>query len=184
MHHITLELHKNSFLGTAWGKSWDLRKDADIPNIKKLIPLYRVAGDLLPRAIYMQKTGEFPCGMSIQEIAEGAGISDVTEHILDLMSTGEVKDEDLELISSQVGDLIGTYCTPEHSKVAAEVLSKLSENPREIDKKSKIQATAIGDKPLSELQKELEELTRKQAELALKAPNTEIEDTKGEIRDD
>ena len=132
----------------------------------------------------MQKTGEFPCGMSIQEIAEGAGISDVTEHILDLMSTGEVKDEDLELISSQVSDLIGTYCTPKHSKVAAEVLSKLGENPREIDKKSKIQATAMGDKPLSELQKELEELTRKQAELAPKAPSKEIEDTKGETRDD
>ena len=132
----------------------------------------------------MQKTGEFPCEKSIQEIADGAGISDVTEHILELMSTGEVKDEDLELISSQVSNLIGTYCTPEHSKVAAEVLSKLGENPREIDKKSKIQATAMGDKPLSELQKELEELTRKQAELASKAPSKEIEDTKGENRDD
>ncbi len=184
MHHITLELHRNSFLGTAWGKSWDLRKDADIPNIKKLIPLYRVAGDLLPRAIYMQKTGEFPCGMPIQEIAEGAGISDVTEHILDLMSTGEVKDEDLELISSQVSDLIGIYCTPEHSKVAAEVLSKLGENPRKIDKKSKIQATSMGDKPLSELQKELEELTKNQAKLAPLIPSKESENTKGETRND
>ena len=42
----------------------------------------------------------------------------------------------------------------------------------------------MGDKPLSELQKELEELTRKQAELAPKAPSKEIEDTKGETRDD
>lgn len=184
MHHITLEWHKNSFLGAAWGKSWDLRKDADIPNIKKLIPLYRVAGDLLPRAIYMQKTGKFPCGMSIHEIAEGAGTSDVTEHILDLMATGEVKNEDLELISSQVSNLIKTYCTQEHSKVAAEVLSKLGENPREIDKKSKIKAATMGDKPLSELQIELEELTRKHAELAPKAPSKEIQESEEGIRDE
>ena len=176
-----MALHKNFFLGTAWGKSWNLRKDADIPNIKKLIPLYRVAGDLLPRAIYMQKTGEFPCGKSIREIAESAGILDVTEHILELMSTGEIKDEDLALISSQVSDLIGTYCVPNHSKIAAEVLSKLGENPMKIDKKSKIQVTSMGDKSLSELQKELEELTRKQAELAPRVSRKGIEDTKGEI---
>ena len=50
-----------------------------------------------------------------------------------------------------------------------------------IDKKSKIQVTSMGDKSLSELQKELEELTRKQAELAPRVSRKGIEDTKGEI---
>ena len=132
----------------------------------------------------MQKTGKFPCGKSIQEIAEGVGISDVTKHILELMSTGEVTNEDLTLISSKVNGLIETYCTPEHSRIAAEVLSKLGENPRETDKKSKIQATVMGDKPLSELQKELEELIRKQAELASVVQNEKIEEQKERNVDD
>ena len=42
----------------------------------------------------------------------------------------------------------------------------------------------MGDKPLSELQIELEELTRKHAELAPKAPSKEIQESEEGIRDE
>ena len=157
------------FEGTAWGKSWQMRKEADIPNIKKLIPLYRIAGDLLPRAIYMQQTGEYPCGKNISEIAERAGMSDVTEHILDLMRNGSVSDGDLEVISQQVERLVNEHCTEEHSQISAQVLMKLGEDPAKIDAKSKIRI-AIGDKPLSQLETELMNLREQERTLQESLP--------------
>lgn len=55
----------------AWGKSFAKRfESGKIKQIKKVIPLYRVACDLLPRAVYMLKTGKFPAGIKNDELWE------------------------------------------------------------------------------------------------------------------
>lgn len=49
------------FYGPAFNKSWADRKNAEgLSQIKKLIPLYRIGHDLLPKAQFMERFNAFP----------------------------------------------------------------------------------------------------------------------------
>ncbi len=66
----------------AWGKSFTKRYENEkVKQIKKVIPLYRVACDLLPRAVYMLKTGRFPAGIENDELWEIGEIKEEAEKI-------------------------------------------------------------------------------------------------------
>lgn len=79
--------------GIAWGKSFSQRIDAEhVKQIKKLIPLYRVACDLLPRAVYMLKTGEFPAGVSNEELWNVGGTSEEATQITQLFASQKTRE--------------------------------------------------------------------------------------------
>jgi hypothetical protein len=92
--------------GTAWGKSFEKRIDAEhVKQIKKLIPLYRVACDLLPRAVYMLKTGEFPAGVSDEELWSIGGTAEEATQITQLFAsqkTHEPTQEELHALATSI----------------------------------------------------------------------------------
>lgn len=80
----------------AWGKSFVKRyNDEKIKQIKKLIPLYRVACDLLPRAVYMLKTGKFPDGVENDKLWEIGEIKEEAEKIQNYFKKQDVTQEEL-----------------------------------------------------------------------------------------
>ena len=99
-HHYLGAAHE--FLdGHAWGKSYIKRIDrTDLPQIKKVIPLYRVACDLLPRAIHMTTTGSFPAGVSNDELFAQTGLQEITDRIERAFQAQDITDDELRDIYS------------------------------------------------------------------------------------
>mgnify|MGYP001018456230 CR=1 FL=1 len=83
-------------------KSWLGRKNAAVLQIKKVIPLYRIACDLIPRAVYMEQTGQFPGGQDIAQLAEATGLGDVYHAIRAIMNRQDASDEELQAIADQI----------------------------------------------------------------------------------
>ena len=83
-------------------KSWLGRKGADVPQIKKVIPLYRIACDLIPRAVYMERTSQFPGGHDIAQLAEAAGLGDTYSSIRSILDRQDASDEALQAIADQI----------------------------------------------------------------------------------
>jgi len=80
----------------AWGKSFTKRYEgAGVKQIKKVIPLYRVACDLLPRAVYMLKTGKFPAGVENDELWEIGEVKDEAERIQELFKRQNATQDEL-----------------------------------------------------------------------------------------
>jgi hypothetical protein len=104
--------------GYAWNKSYAVRsKNADIPQVKKSIPLHRVGRDLLPRAIYMLKTGEFPHGVPDDKLWEETGLTEVAKGIDHIWETQDATDEELARISEQIRTILTNYYTEDCTNV-------------------------------------------------------------------
>jgi len=83
-------------------KSWAARCNSAILQVKKVIPLYRVACDLLPRAYHMEQTGQFTGGLSAQELAENAGLGEVFQAIRSILDRQDATDAELWAIAISI----------------------------------------------------------------------------------
>lgn len=80
----------------AWGKSFAKRYEGErVKQIKKVIPLYRIACDLLPRAVYMLKTGKFPAGVENDELWQVGEIKEEAEKIQEHFKRQDATQEEL-----------------------------------------------------------------------------------------
>ena len=87
----------------AWGKSFAKRYEGEkVKQIKKIIPLYRVACDLLPRAVYMLKTGKFPAGIENDELWEIGETKEEAEKIQDHLRRQDATQEELAELSKAI----------------------------------------------------------------------------------
>lgn len=81
-------------------KSWLSREnDPSLDQIKKAIPLYRIACDLLPRATFMERNGSFPGGCNIAELAKEAGLEYEFLTIRSFLDSQKAPQEELEKIA-------------------------------------------------------------------------------------
>ncbi len=108
---LTPEFVAHHYLGAAeeflhrdaWGKSFAKRyENSDVKQIKKVIPLYRVACDLLPRAVYMLKTGQFPADVSNDELWEIGETKEEAEKIQELFSRQDATQEELAELAGNI----------------------------------------------------------------------------------
>jgi hypothetical protein len=89
--------------GDAWGKSFAKRYENEkVEQIKKVIPLYRVACDLLPRAVYMLKTGKFPAGIENDELWEIGETTEEAKKIQELFHKQDATQEELAELSKAI----------------------------------------------------------------------------------
>lgn len=87
----------------AWGKSFAKRFEGkSVKQIKKVIPLYRIACDLLPRAVYMLKTGKFPAGVENDELWEVGEIKEEAEKIQEYFRRQDATQEELAELSKAI----------------------------------------------------------------------------------
>lgn len=112
--------------GCAWGKSYSIRSEnQDIPPVKKSIPLHRVGRDLLPRAVYMLKTGEFPHGVEDAVLWEEAGLTQAASIIESIWEKQDASEEELQSAASQIRDVLGKYYTRECTEFFESNLKKM-----------------------------------------------------------
>lgn len=112
--------------GHAWGKSYAVRSESsDIPQVKKSIPLHRVGRDLLPRAIYMMKTGEFPYGVEDEKLWEETGLSDVAAGVERIWEKQNATDDELKAIADRIKEVLGEYYTDECGEVFESNLERM-----------------------------------------------------------
>lgn len=110
----------------AWGKSYVKRKDRDdLSAVKKVIPLYRVACDLLPRAIYMKQTGQWPAGVSEEDLWTQAGIADQAQEIKTIMAKGEASPETLDRLAKEIEAVFAQWYTSEDYDLFQENMKKM-----------------------------------------------------------
>ncbi|MDE2011115.1 MAG: hypothetical protein KGJ90_03615 [Patescibacteria group bacterium] len=95
---------KEFFSDASNRKSWVSRKTAgsSVPQVKKVIPLYRIACDLLPRASFMEREGKFTGGLSPEKLAIEAGLGDVFRAIRNILDRQDATDEELEAIAADI----------------------------------------------------------------------------------
>jgi len=95
---------KEFFSNAADRKSWVSRRAAgtSVPQVKKVIPLYRIACDLLPRATYMEREGKFTGGMSPEYLAQEAGLGDSFRAIRTVLDRQDATNEELEAIAADL----------------------------------------------------------------------------------
>jgi len=87
----------------AWGKSFAKRYEGEkVKQIKKVIPLYRVACDLLPRAVYMLKTGKFPAGVENDKLWELGEIKEEAEKIQGYFKRQDATQEELSELAKTI----------------------------------------------------------------------------------
>jgi len=87
----------------AWGKSFAKRYEGEkVKQIKKVIPLYRIACDLLPRAVYILKTGKFPAGVENDELWEIGEITEEAEKIQGHFKRQDATQEELAELSKAI----------------------------------------------------------------------------------
>ncbi|NCU38386.1 hypothetical protein EOL96_05005 [Candidatus Saccharibacteria bacterium] len=97
----------------AWGKSFVKRIErTDLPQIKKAIPLYRVACDLLPRAIYMLKTGRLPAGVANEQLWSVGEVRKATGMIEDIFERQNASDEELMGLYETINSKMAEWFTP------------------------------------------------------------------------
>lgn len=90
------------FFSGAHRKSWVSRRaDATVAQVKKVIPLYRIACDLLPRAFALE-AGRFPGGEDIVQLAQEAGLGEVFTAIRSVLDRQDATDEELDGIASAI----------------------------------------------------------------------------------
>jgi hypothetical protein len=96
------------FFGGSGRKSWASRRmDSGVAPVKKVIPLYRIACDLLPRALFMERTGRFPGGaQDIAQLAEEANLGDVFRTIRSILDRQDASQEQLEGIAAKIAAVL------------------------------------------------------------------------------
>ncbi|OHA30020.1 MAG: hypothetical protein A3H57_04685 [Candidatus Taylorbacteria bacterium RIFCSPLOWO2_02_FULL_43_11] len=95
---------KEIFSDASNRKSWASRRAAgtSVPQVKKVLPLYRIACDLLPRAAYMEREERFTGGMSPEGLANEAGLGDSFRAIRNVLDRQDATNEELEAIAARI----------------------------------------------------------------------------------
>lgn len=84
-------------------KSWISRRDnPSVPQVKKVIPLYRIACDLLPRAAFLSGHDRFPGGIDMAQLADEAGLGDIFVAIRSFLDQQDADQAELEAVASQI----------------------------------------------------------------------------------
>ncbi|MBI4972766.1 MAG: HD domain-containing protein [Candidatus Omnitrophica bacterium] len=108
---LTPEFVAHHYLGAAeeflhrdaWSKSFAKRYEGEgVKQIKKVIPLYRVACDLLPRAVYMLKTSKFPAGVENNDLWEVGEVKEEAEKIQELFKRQDATQEELNELAKAI----------------------------------------------------------------------------------
>lgn len=87
----------------AWGKSFAKRlKGEEVKQIKKVIPFYRVACDLLPRAVYMLKTEKYPAGLPDEELWKIGETKEEADKIKELFQKQDATQEELSSLGTAI----------------------------------------------------------------------------------
>ncbi len=87
-------------------KSWVARRDnPETTQVKKAIPLYRVACDLLPRACFMECEGRFPGGENLAVLAENAGLGKEYRQVMSFLERQDASQEELEEVATSLAKL-------------------------------------------------------------------------------
>lgn len=113
---------------SAWGKSYAERIDReDVPPIKKVIPLYRVATDLLPRAIYMLKTDKYPTGISDEEMWQTGETRDLVDTVHDMFARQDASQEELRELYARVSQKFSEWYAPEDYQLFLDNMTIMAE---------------------------------------------------------
>lgn len=84
-------------------KSWvGRRSKAGVPQVKKVIPLYRIACDLLPRAAFMERVGTFPGGQDMASLADACGLGNEFRCVKAILDRQDASDAELEAIAAAI----------------------------------------------------------------------------------
>lgn len=83
-------------------KSWTYRRHGGFTQVKKVIPLYRIACDLLPRAVFMEREGRFPGGLSQEVLAEACGLGREFRSIKGFLAAQDAPQEELEVVAEAI----------------------------------------------------------------------------------
>ncbi len=101
------EVAKDFLFNATNPKSWVVRRDnPETLQVKKAIPLYRVACDLLPRAFYMECEGRFPGGENLAVLAENAGIGKEYRQVTSFLERQDASQEKLEEVATSLAKKI------------------------------------------------------------------------------
>ncbi|MDD4901019.1 MAG: hypothetical protein PHS62_02825 [Patescibacteria group bacterium] len=95
---------KEFFSNASDRKSWVSRRAAgtSVPQVKKVLPLYRIACDLLPRASFMEQRGEFTGGISPEKLADEASLGDTFRKIRNVLDRQDATEQELETIAAEI----------------------------------------------------------------------------------
>lgn len=98
-----LGISKEFLDGDIWGKSYKrLSEQENISDIKKVIPLYRVACDLFPKAMYMLLKQDFCNGISINEMINIANNRDDYNMTLEIIKNQDTNVEELDKLYESI----------------------------------------------------------------------------------
>jgi len=112
----------------AWGKSFAQRyKKEGVKQIKKVIPLYRVGCDLLPRAVYMLKTGKFPGGVEDDKLWEIGGIKEEAKKIQEYFKRQDVTQEELSSLAKAIETKFQKWFTDEDYLLFLENMERMGQ---------------------------------------------------------
>lgn len=114
--------------GEGYGKSWARRREAEVPMIKKTIPLHRVGRDLLPRAIWMLEKGTFPIGVSDDELWQETEMQAIAQRIDRLFETQAEGAElsELDQIAEDLRGRLQSYDLEHAAEIYREHLLEMS----------------------------------------------------------
>lgn len=84
-------------------KSWAARRAGNFTQVKKAIPLYRIACDLLPRAAFMEREGKFPGGYDPAVLADACGLGNEFRLIKGFLTAQDASQENLEMVATTLG---------------------------------------------------------------------------------
>jgi len=112
----------------AWGKSFVKRYEGDkVKQIKKVIPLYRVACDLLPRAVYMLKTGKFPASVENDELWTVGEVKEEAEKIQEFFKRQDATQEELSETAKVIETKFQKWFTDEDYLLFLENMEKMGQ---------------------------------------------------------
>lgn len=112
----------------AWGKSFTKRFEKEnTKQIKKAIPLYRVACDLLPRAVYMLKTGKFPTGISNDQLWEIGETKEEADKIQELFRRQDATQEELRILADSINKKFDRWYKKEDYLLFLENMEKMGQ---------------------------------------------------------
>lgn len=133
---MTPEMVSHHYLGAAeeflhrdaWGKSFAKRAEGKkVTQIKKVIPLYRIACDLLPRAVYMRKTGKFSAGVPNEELwREGETLEEATK-IQELFAKQDATQEELQVLFEAIESKFQKWFTEEDYLLFLENMDRMGQ---------------------------------------------------------
>mgnify|MGYP001573048289 FL=1 len=122
--------------GDGFGKSWGKRRDSELTLMKKTIPLHRIGRDLLPRAVYMLKTNEFPGGLTDEALFEAGETADEAKQINHWFETqaADATQDQLQAVAEQLREKLMSHWDDRYTEIYQTNLAQMNKpvNPEQI----------------------------------------------------